>query len=235
MANEFPEIWFETFLSPETAAPVDRELEFVRRHVPLPGFARILDVPCGIGRHAGPLAALGYRVVGIDRSEWATSAARARYPGVDFRTLDMFELGSLREVFDGLLCLWQSFGYGSADQNLRLLADMRTLLRPGGRLVMDLYNAEAAAQLPRHEVGERAGRSVETKRTWFGSRMRVELEYSGTDVRDVHEWHLYGPDEFEKLAVRTGLAVVARCAWFDLAVPPSADHLRMQFLLERRG
>ena len=235
VANEFPEVWFETFLSPGNAAPVHRELEFIQRHFPLPEFIRLIDVPCGIGRHAGPLAELGYRVVGIDRSEWATGVARARYPRVDFRTLDMFKLAAIDETFDGLLCLWHSFGYGSSDQNVALLADMRALLRPGGRLLMDIYNAEAAAQLPNQERGERAGRSVQTSRTWIGSRLRVELEYSDTDLRDVHEWELYSPGEFEKMAETVGLDVVTRCAWFDPSIPPNADHLRMQFVLEHPG
>ena len=29
----------------------------------------LLDVPCGFGRHAVPLAQAGYRVVGVDRSQ----------------------------------------------------------------------------------------------------------------------------------------------------------------------
>lgn len=233
MANEFPEVWFDTFLSPENAAPVHRELEFIRAHFPLAEFARLIDVPCGIGRHAGPLADLGYRVVGIDRSERAIGLARSHYPGVDFRTLDMFELATIEETFDGLLCLWHSFGYGSSEQNKGLLADMRGLLRPRGRLLMDIYNAEAAALLPDQEIAERAGRSVETTRTWLGSRLRVELEYSDSQLRDVHEWELYSPDEFGEIAETVGLGVVRRCAWFDQNVPPSPDHLRMQFLLER--
>lgn len=235
VANEFSEVWFETFLSPENAAPVHRELEFIERHFPLAEFTRLIDVPCGIGRHAGPLAELGYHVVGIDRSEWAIDLARARYPAVDFRTLDMFDLAATEETFDGLLCLWHSFGYGSSEENVGLLADMRALLRPGGRLLMDIYNAEAAAQLPDRERGERAGRSVQTTRTWIGSRLRVELEYSDAALKDVHEWELYSPDEFERMAGTVGLHVVTRCAWFDPSIPPTADHLRMQFLLERPG
>lgn len=233
MANEFPEVWFETFLSPENAAPVARELAFVRTHLPQPEFTRLIDVPCGIGRHAGPLANEGYHVLGIDRSERAIDVARARYPGVDFRIGDMFELAAIEETFDGLLCLWHSFGYGSSEQNIGLLADMRALLRPGGRLLMDIYNAEAAALLPNQERGERAGRTVQTTRSWLGSRLRVELEYSDTQLRDVHEWEMYSPDQFANVAESLGLDVVRCCAWFDPSIPPSPDHLRMQFLLER--
>lgn len=233
MANEFPEVWFETFLSPDNAAPVHHELKFIETYLPLPEFTRLVDVPCGIGRHAGPLAELGYHVVGIDRSAWALDAARAFYPELDFRCLDMFDLAALEETFDGLLCLWHSFGYGTSKQNVGLLTDMRAVLRPGGRLLMDIYNAEAAARLPRQEQGDRGGRSVTTRRTWSGSRLRVELEYSNSELRDVHEWELYTPDEFQEMAGGVGLNVVVSCAWFDPSIPPSPEHLRMQVLLER--
>jgi 2-polyprenyl-3-methyl-5-hydroxy-6-metoxy-1,4-benzoquinol methylase len=74
LTNELSATWFETFLAPETAAPIDRELDFIRTHLPLNGFPRLLDIPCGIGRPAIPLARLGYNVLGIDRSEPALFA-----------------------------------------------------------------------------------------------------------------------------------------------------------------
>lgn len=86
----------------------------------------------------------------------------------------------------------------------------------------------------RHAAG-RGGRSVTTSRTWSGTRLRVTLEYSDSELRDVHEWELYTPDEFADMAETVGLNVLLSCAWFDPSIPPSADHLRMQFLLERPG
>jgi SAM-dependent methyltransferase len=235
MANEFPAIWFDTFLTPENASPVQVELDFIQLHLPVSTFRRLLDVPCGIGRHSGPLAALGYEMLGIDRSETALAVARRQYPEVEFRRCDMFALRSVEESFDGLLCLWQSFGYGDSYQNRTLLADMRGALRPGGRLVLDIYNADAVDMLPHHAIEERAGRTVRTKRMRNGRRLRAELEYSDSDEGDVHEWEIYSPSDFEEMAIDVGLDVVVRCAWFDPAIPPSRDHLRMQFLLERRA
>jgi hypothetical protein len=137
--------------------------------------------------------------------------------------------------FDGALCLWQSFGLGDSVENRRLLTDFRGVLRPGGRLLMDIYNAEAVNQLPEESIEERSGRLVRTRRTRSGGRLRVEIEYAGSEVRDVHDWEIYSPSAFEKLANEAGLEVLLSCAWFDATIPPSDDHLRMQFLLERRA
>lgn len=235
MANEFPDIWFDTFLNPENAAPVHRELRFIQSHLPVHDFPRLLDVPCGIGRHAGPLAALGYDVLGLDRSEKALSVARRCYPDVEFRAMDMFDLRSLGERFDAVLCLWQSFGYGDPVGNRTLLRDMGHVVRPGGRVLLDIYNADAVEGLPDSAEEERAGRTVRTRRVREGRRLRVESRYSDSVETDVHEWEIYSPSELETLAADVGLDVLVRCAWFDPAIPPSPDHLRMQFLLERRG
>ena len=234
MANEFPPIWFDTFLCRAHAPAVERELRFIQRHLPASSFRRLLDVPCGIGRHAGPLSGLGYEVLGIDRSQSALALARELYPDVAFLALDMFDLSCIRGTFDGVLCMWQSFGYGSSEQNRQLLADMRQLLRPGGRILLDIYNAEAAAQLPATATENRGGRVVRTRRAWQERRLNVELEYSGVSGIDVHEWEIYTPSEIRRIASDADLHVLLICAWFDEAIAPSSEHLRMQLLLERR-
>ena len=183
MTNEFSTTWFETFLAPATAAPIDPELDFIRTHLPLNGFPRLLDVPCGIGRHAIPLARLGYNVLGIDRSEPALDVARRQgVSGATFRFLDMTDLASVPETFDGVLCLWSSFGYGTLEENQRLLGDMSGRLREGGRLLLDVYNADAIHRLPEAESAVRGDRTVTTRRELVDRRFRVHITYS--DTRD---------------------------------------------------
>lgn len=233
MLNEFPTIWFETFLSPDNHAPVDRELAFITSYLPVMEYRRLLDIPCGIGRHAGPLAALGYDVLGIDRSEAALAVAHSQYPGVEFLALDMFALSSIRRTFDAVLCLWQSFGYGDSAQNREWLRTVRQVLRPGGRVLLDIYNADAVAALPAHATEQRAGRTIHTRRSVQGRRLRVELEYSDTADVDIHEWEIFTPDQITQLAAEVQLHVLFSCAWFDEEIIPSSEHARMQILLER--
>ena len=232
--NEFPPIWFDTFLNRDHAAPVEREVAFIQRHLPAATFRCLLDVPCGIGRHAGPLSELGYDVLGVDRSVSALNVARERYQNVEFLELDMFEIGSIGRTFDGVLCLWQSFGYGTSAQNRQLLDDMRQVLRPGGRIVLDIYNAGAAAELPPSTTERRGGRVVHTRRTWERRRLHVELQYSDAEGIDRHDWEIYTPAQIMQLAAEVNLDVLLSCAWFDEAMQPSNEHLRMQLLLERK-
>lgn len=235
MINEFSSTWFETFLAPNTAAPIERELDFIRAHLPLDEFPRLLDIPCGIGRHANPLARMGYTVLGIDRSEPALDLARReKVPGATFRALDMNDLASVQETFDGVLCLWASFGYGTLEENQRLLRDMSDRLRDGGRVLLDVDNADALRRLPATESAVRNGRTVTTRRELVDRRFRVWLNYSGTPDQDAFDWLVYTPDQLRETAASVGLDTVAACAWLDPHVPPSADHQRMQLLFERR-
>src|SRR5258705_307498 len=60
-------------------AQTRREVDFLLRALrPAPG-ARILDVPCGYGRHAAALARRGFRVVGVDLSRAMIAEARRRF------------------------------------------------------------------------------------------------------------------------------------------------------------
>ncbi len=235
MTNDFSATWFETFLALETAPPIDRELDFIRTHLPLDRFPRLLDIPCGIGRHAIPLARLGYAVLGIDRAEPALDVARQqKVSGATFRTLDMRDLALVHQTFDGVLCLWSSFGYGTLEQNQRLLGDMSGRLRDGGRLLLDVFNADALHRLPAAESAVRGGRTIATRREIVDRRFRVHVNYSGTQDEDTFDWIVYTPAQLSDTGASVGLDALFACAWFDPDVPPSAEHQRMQMLFEKR-
>src|SRR5438309_5964637 len=52
------------------------EVDFLTKVLRLTRGARVLDVPCGFGRHSGELARRGYSVVGVDLSPAMLREAR---------------------------------------------------------------------------------------------------------------------------------------------------------------
>ena len=77
--------WFETFFSglaveswtrAMTPEMTSAEVDFLEKALELKRDARVLDVPCGHGRHALELAQRGYRVTGVDLSTDALDVAR---------------------------------------------------------------------------------------------------------------------------------------------------------------
>jgi len=230
--NAYSREWYETFLDPIPTATTRAEIVFVERQLPLVSFPAILDLCCGPGRHAAALSQIGYRVVGVDANESAVQIARARCPGASFTVCDMRSLDSLATSFDGVVNLWHSFGYFDDEANRDVLRQVRAVLRPGGRAVFDIYNREHFANRPTEEITERGGRQIRTARSWSGSRHRVALEYDGVPG-DHFEWRLYSPSEFREQCTSAALETLLACAWFDEATPPSPEHARMQFVVER--
>ncbi len=68
MDNAFSPTWFSIFLDTMASATTEAEVAFVVRHLPPDRFPRLLDLCCGSGRHALPLHAHGYDVLGVDKN-----------------------------------------------------------------------------------------------------------------------------------------------------------------------
>ena len=227
--------WYTTFLETVPAAQTRREVAFISRQMPLASHREILDVCCGPGRHANQLARAGYHVLGIDNNAGAIDRARTlASTTATFRVGDMRRLDTLGERFDGVVNLWASFGYFDDASNAAVLKQMAHVLRPGGRALIDVYHRDHMLSLPASEKSTRGGVQVTTEREWLGKRFRVRLSYS-SGASDEFEWRLYTPDELSEVCAAAGLDTVLRCAWFDESLPASAEHARMQFVLERRA
>jgi len=88
VANEYTAQWFSTFLDTMPEEWTLAEVEGIKRRLPMPAFGRVLDICCGSGRHATPLAAAGYEVTGVDRETAAVTVAAQRAPSGRFVVLD---------------------------------------------------------------------------------------------------------------------------------------------------
>ena len=118
--------------------------------------ARLLDFPCGLGRHALALAARGYQVTGLDLSPEAVAAAKAEATA---RGLTVhLERGDMRAPvpagpFDGACCLGNSFGYLLHEETERFVRNVHAAVRSGGRWVID--TGVAAESVFPHLLAER--------------------------------------------------------------------------------
>ncbi len=101
--------------------------------------ARVLDAPCGHGRISRRLAARGIDVVGVDASEQFIDRARREAPTLDHRVGDLRAL-PVDGPFDAALSWFTSFGYFDDEGNRTVLAEYHRVLRPGGRLLIEMHN-----------------------------------------------------------------------------------------------
>jgi len=131
-------------------AVTEQEADFLQQQLQLVQGARVLDVPCGPGRHACALAARGYQVTGVDLSATCLSEARAlaakKGLSVAWEHRDMTDL-PWKQTFDAAFAMGNSFGYVGDEHDARFLGAVAAALKPGGRFALD-YGAVAEALLP---------------------------------------------------------------------------------------
>ncbi|NQV83475.1 MAG: methyltransferase domain-containing protein, partial [Rhodospirillales bacterium] len=109
---------------------------------------RILDLCCGQGRHSLELAQRGYlSVTGLDRSRYLIRLARrrAKEAGLEvrFREGDARKFAFKDNDFDCVLLMGNSFGYFDQEEDdLAVLTAVTRVLRPSGKLVIDITDGE---------------------------------------------------------------------------------------------
>lgn len=110
---------------------------------------RLLDVGCGPGRHAVPLARAGWAVTGIDISQTFLhiAAEEARGAGV---AMSLFEVDARQmpfdDEFDAVISICQGgFGLMGKDDDL-VLRRIAEATRPGGRVVLTAFSAYFSAR-----------------------------------------------------------------------------------------
>jgi SAM-dependent methyltransferase len=141
--------WWKTFFSGLVvqgwlqAVPEEwtqKEVAFLRDKLQVSPPAKLLDVPCGGGRHSLPLAAEGYHVTGVDISPAFLEAARSRAADrqlqVRWEQREMVDL-PWPQTFDGAFCFGNSFGYLPDADNARFLQAVSDALKPGARFLLD--------------------------------------------------------------------------------------------------
>lgn len=122
------------------------EVNFMEEMLELEPGDKILDLCCGVGRHAIYFAQDGFNVMGLDLSKvyLDIAAKKAAKLGVDVEWLkaDMREIPFENE-FDGIVNVFTSFGYfHDQDENQKVLDNVYKALKPGGRFLIELMNRD---------------------------------------------------------------------------------------------
>ena len=132
------------------------EVDFLVKALRLEPGARVLDLPCGFGRHSLELASRGYHVTGVDLSPEMIQEARKRAAAaglaVVWRTGNMQDFRAESE-FDATFCFGNSFGYFDIEGTRAFLRAAASALKPGGRFALD-YGQAAECILPRLQSRE---------------------------------------------------------------------------------
>ncbi len=201
---------------------------------------RVLDVGCGIGRHAIPLARAGYQVTGVDVSVWALEQAQAGADAagvtVTWRQLDLLTAWSWDlPAVDAAICI-QAFGWGRDAEQLRLLRTLRRHLAASGILILDHSNLTAIlrAYVPRVRL-EAGGDTFDFLRSFdpMTGRSVGELRVRRADGRITRlhdDLRLYQPHEVRRLLRISGFDIERVDADFRRGTHLGPDTRYVQFV-----
>jgi SAM-dependent methyltransferase len=199
-----------------------------------PGMS-VLDLACGHGDLANNLAARGGQVTGLDSS--AVFLDRARADAAASGVSVEYVAGDMRQIpwtgrFDRVLNWSTAFGYFDDDANRGVLDGIAGVLRPGGRLAMDLDNLTSflASYCPSRVVAARENGDMLVDRYHLDALTgRFEAERtvirSGRARRINFVKRLFGFPELRDWLLAAGFTTVT--GYGEDARPLTADHRRM--------
>jgi SAM-dependent methyltransferase len=224
MAEAAPDWWqtwfgpgylavYDAFLAERTPVEVD-QIEALLQLRPL---RRILDLPCGQGRHAIELARRGYQVTGVDLSQYMLGVARERAEAAGVRV--RWLAGDMREplageTFDLVLNLFTSFGYFADEaDDLRVVRAAASMLGPGGRFLLEVINGERIMGNFQEREWFTIGQTAVMERRSLdvaARRMVVERTVSSAtgDGTSVHAVRLYRGQDVETMLAAAGFSRV---------------------------
>jgi SAM-dependent methyltransferase len=183
----------------------------------LPVGARVLDCPCGQGRHSHLLAEAGYRVDGVDYSAPLLAHARRRGTGASLR----YTRADMRRLprgwtgrFDAVVNVFTSFGFFAEPRDdERVIREFARVLRRGGVLLWHGASRDgvAARFLGRDWWRTSDGTIVVQERSFdpLSGLLTVESEQRrrGRALRRTHQIRLYTATRLAELCRDAGLIV----------------------------
>lgn len=192
---------------------------------------RVLDLACGHGRHAWPLAGHGARVVGVERNgrylgraieipggslvERGGIASQAHAPRPSWIRGDVRSLPLRDGAFDAAFSWYSSLFMFDDAQNLACLREMARAVRPGGRLLVQHANPSRLALDPvdraRRVLPD--GSAVEEESRWDAAAgvdrcARRLVRPDGRVLAGTAELRYYAAQEWPSLATGAGLRLL---------------------------
>jgi SAM-dependent methyltransferase len=200
------------------SAGVTEDIEFYVEEALASG-GPVVELACGTGRIAVPVAKAGVRVIGVDSSSRMLEVAReyATREGVelDLRLGDMRE-PPVEERVPLVLIPFRSLLHMTTDGDRLFVLDAAyELLLPGGRLVFDVFAPS------REDVEDTHGRWLERepgifeRADWDEGERTLTLSVRRGEEASTMLLAWLSPPEWRALLDRAGFDLQAQWGWFD--------------------
>ncbi|MFN2182521.1 MAG: SAM-dependent methyltransferase [Anaerolineae bacterium] len=213
---------------------------------------RVLDLACGSGVHALRLAQRGVEVLGVDIAPSLVAYCRERAAAAvaeEGVATAHFEQGDMRDLeyegeFDAVLLLSGSFGFYDDATNADVLARIAQALKPGGRVLIDVFDpTRMVVRPPRRSWGEYGG-GYSLRATWWEPEsctyvsefLFIDADGTLNTSPEQERIRVYTLPEWRALLARAGLTMTHALADTKLPlVPYDRDHYGNLVLVAQKG
>jgi SAM-dependent methyltransferase len=188
----------------------ERAIELIATNLVGRRIDAVLDLACGAGRHTKILEERWW-TVGLDLSMSLLKIARCETRDAPYVRADMREIPFAAESFDLVVNLFTSFGYFDDDrEHVRVLACVKSSLKPGGTLVIDFLNAaKVRHSLVPYDERVENGITIEQRRGISPDNRFVEkkitLRERGKEY--IERVRLLSPKDLERMLMTAGFEV----------------------------
>jgi len=227
MSTNIPDNWYEHFFSgincemwEKAVTPewTNSEVAFIKDVLNVKDDAKILDMPCGTGRHSVVLAKHGFHVTAVDIStEFLNALARkveAENLPVKIINADILSVG-LTGYFDGAFCLGNSFGYFDFPGMETFVQKVSSSLKQGGRWIINtgMIAESFLAKFIKEKRYELPGLIMEISNEYdeWNSCLLTTLTYTKNSKQEIHRFkhHIYTIAELGRLLNKFNLKTIA--------------------------
>ena len=217
LRNEWFSKWFHSpyyalLYSDRNQEEAEAFVEQIHTRLNMQPGERVMDVPCGWGRHAKALHRRGLQVTGLDINPELIHRAKQRaHKDLHFAVHDM-RLPYAEEDFDYVLNLFTSLGYFASEvDNEAAVQAFGLALRPRGRLLIDFLNVERVltTHTPKEErqIGEvlfHLQREINMPYIY----KHIHVQHQGKTFRFYERVMLLSLTHFEKYFSASGLSLL---------------------------
>ncbi len=196
------------------------DVYFYLNYLPFPPCC-LLEIGCGTGRVAIPLAQKGYKVIGIDISLPMLKQAKKKQRALPFFLIcmDMRRLGFKKRFTSILMPFGVLHFLTSTKERIFFLRQLHSLLAPRGKILIDLFNPYRLIPnekyLQKEFVYAKAGTLVtkQSKETYTDNKIIVEQTYQEYEYgasTPLHTYHnrltlaIIEPQTLEKELLQAG-------------------------------
>jgi SAM-dependent methyltransferase len=202
------------------SASVVEDVEFYVEEATASG-GPVVELACGTGRIAVPIAKAGVRVIGVDASAGMLEVAR-RYAAEE-GVAELLDLrhGDLREPpvderVPLVLVPFRSLLHMTTEADrLRALVAARELLLPGGRLVFDVFSPGADDIAETHGLWLEREPGIFERADWDEVERTLTLSVRRGEEASTMLLAWLSPPEWRQLLDRAGFDLEAQYGWFD--------------------